>query len=67
MLLLFTAFMGCMKLFVFVGAGLYSHYWAYATSEELVTLVKVTALALIAEQVLSYGLLLPPGVLSLSQ
>jgi FlaA1/EpsC-like NDP-sugar epimerase len=60
-LLMFTVFIACVKLVVLTRSRLYSHYWAYASSEELLTLIQAIGYAFLAEQILSYSLLYPLG------
>ena len=63
-LLLYSVFIASVKTFIHIKAGLYDHYWAYASSEELVTLLSSMSVALLAELLIAFVFLFPLGVLS---
>jgi FlaA1/EpsC-like NDP-sugar epimerase len=58
-LAIFTLVMGVTKLVVFYWTGLYAHYWAYASVEELASLVRSLFLAMVAELVIFSTVLMP--------
>ena len=62
-LIVFSAIVVPMKLFVAYKAGLYTHYWPYAGEHEMTILLKVTVLTMTAELVLFFGLLSPLNLL----
>lgn len=62
-LILFTAVALAAKVIVFFATGLYAQYWRYASVEELMTLLRATMLAWLAEALIFFGLLMPLGIL----
>lgn len=62
-LLLFTVASIALRVGVFYVTGLYAQYWRYASVEELLTLLRATVTAWVAEVLLFFGLLIPFGVI----
>ncbi|HEX9006620.1 MAG TPA: polysaccharide biosynthesis protein, partial [Bacteroidota bacterium] len=58
-LAVFTPSMVVLKACTFYATGLYAQYWPYASENELKVLFRATVMALVAEMVLFFGLLLP--------
>ena len=58
-LAVFTVVIACIKLLIFERTGLYKHYWAYASTEELATLLRAVGISMAAEVILSYAILYP--------
>jgi FlaA1/EpsC-like NDP-sugar epimerase len=62
-LVLYSLLMACLKMLIHIKAGLYSHYWAYASSEELATLLSAMGVAYAAEVLLAFIVLFPLDLL----
>jgi FlaA1/EpsC-like NDP-sugar epimerase len=58
-LVLYTVVIAFVKLVVYFWTGLYAHYWRYASVEELAGLVRSSFLAMAAEIVVFWTILLP--------
>ncbi len=58
-LLVYTVTMICAKIFAFQLSGLYSELWAYASVQELITVLRAVAIGAIVEVVIFFGFLLP--------
>ena len=58
-LLFYALFTACLKMFIHIKSGLYDHYWAYASSEELATLLSAMGVAFAAEVLIAFLVLFP--------
>ena len=54
---------GACKLVIFYAMGLYTQYWRYASVHELSTLLRATALSMVAELVLFFVVFIPTGLI----
>jgi FlaA1/EpsC-like NDP-sugar epimerase len=62
-LLAYTVIMTVVKLVTYYSTGLYSHFWSYASTHEMVALLSALAAGTALELALFYGLLYPFPVL----
>jgi FlaA1/EpsC-like NDP-sugar epimerase len=61
-LVFYALLMACLKMFIHIKAGLYDHYWAYASSEELATLLSAMGVAFSVELLVAFLFLFPLGL-----